>query len=66
MALADMVWRTHAKYATAIFATACSYGFLYTVVNNSSPLDDARARWAGERVPVKYQLRVASGANTNS
>lgn len=48
MGLADLVWRAHAKYATAVFATAVSYGFLYTVVNGSTPLDDARARWAGE------------------
>jgi len=47
MSVAQAVWATHAKYATAIFATACSYGFLYTVVNNSSPIDDARARWSG-------------------
>jgi hypothetical protein len=48
MGLAEAVWRTNAKFGTAIFLTTCSYGFFYTVVNHSSPVDDARAWWTGE------------------
>ena len=47
MALADMVWRTHAKYGSAVFLTACSYGFLHAVVKGTTPMEDARAWWSG-------------------
>lgn len=68
MSLANMVWRAHHKYASAVFLTACSYGFLYTVVNNSTPLDDAKAWRSGERATqgTKYQMRLASSAGSNN
>jgi hypothetical protein len=65
MGLAEAVWRTNAKFGTAIFLTTCSYGFFYTVVNHSSPVDDARAWWTGERPARKYQMRLASAGGSS-
>jgi hypothetical protein len=61
MGLAEAVWRTNAKFGTAIFLTTCSYGFFYTVVNHSSPVDDARAWWTGELCGFWGQLGCICG-----